>query len=320
MTTLYLVLPCYNEEEMLPISVPLLKDKLYSLIKANRISDKSRILFVNDGSRDKTWEILKALHEEDGHISCVNLSRNRGQQYALLAGMNTAVQFADAIITMDVDLQDDIGAIDGMLEKYEKEGCEVVYGVRSSRKEDGILQRINSGAFYKVVKKMGADVVSNHAEYRLMSKRAVLALEEYKETHLFLRGLVPMVGFKSGVVYYKREKRAAGKSHYPLKKLLALAYEAITSLTLTPIKLIKRLGIALSVLGFAGIVATVVLFCLGITGSEWIILSSVFAVGGLVQLSVGIVGDYAGRAYMESKRRPQYFIDEILNDSGSTDE
>lgn len=319
MTTLYLVLPCYNEEEMLPVSVPLLKDKLYSLIKANRISDNSRLLFVNDGSKDKTWEILKKLHEEDSHISCVNLSRNRGQQYALLAGMNTAAEFADAIITMDVDLQDDIEAVDEMLEKYEA-GCEVVYGVRSTRKDDSLLQRINSGAFYKVVRKMGADVVSNHAEYRLMSKRAVLALGEYKETHLFLRGLVCLVGFKSDVVFYKRAKRTAGKSHYPLKKLLALAYEAITSLTLTPIRFIKKMGIALSLLGFAGIAATVVLYCLGIAGMGWIVLSSVFAVGGLLQLSVSIVGDYAGRAYMESKHRPQYFIDEILNDSGSSDE
>lgn len=319
MTILYLVLPCYNEQEVLPITAPKLKDKLYSLINAKKISDKSRILLVNDGSKDKTWEMMKNLHEEDNHFSCVNLSRNRGQQYALLAGLNTAVQFADAIITMDVDLQDDIDAIDEMLEKYEG-GCEVIYGVRSTRKDDSLLQRINSGAFYKVIRKMGADVVSNHAEYRLMSKRAVQALGEYKEMHLFLRGLVPMVGFKSDIVFYKREKRAAGKSHYPIKRLLALAYEAITSLTLTPIKLIRKLGIAMSVLGIAGIIATVVLYCLGISDMGWIILSSVFAVGGVVQTSVSIVGDYAGRGYFESKRRPQYFIDEILNDTESKDE
>ena len=319
MTVLYIVLPCYNEEETLPISVPLIKDKLYSLIEAKKISDKSRILFVNDGSRDNTWEMIKKLHEEDLHFSCVNLSRNRGQQYALLAGMNTAVEFADAIITMDVDLQDDIGAIDEMLEKYEA-GCEVIYGVRSTRKDDSIIQRINSCGFYKVIRKLGADVVENHAEYRLMSKRAVLALGEYKETNLFLRGLVPMVGFKSDVVFYKREKRAAGKSHYPLKKLLALAYEAVTSLTLTPLRMIRNLGIALTLFGFAGVISTIVLYCLGIASMGWIVLSSVFAVGGLLQFSIGIIGDYVGRTYFESKRRPQYFIAEILNDTGRSDE
>lgn len=319
MTTLYLVLPCYNEEETLPISVPLLKDKLYSLIGAGKISDKSRILFVNDGSKDKTWEMLKALHEEDNHISCIDLSRNKGQQYALLAGLNTAAQFADAIVTLDVDLQDDINAVDEMLEKYEA-GCEVVYGVRSTRKEDSLRQRINSGAFYKLIKKMGADIVSNHAEYRLMSKRATLALCEYRETNLFLRGLVPMVGFKSDVVYYKRAKRAAGKSHYPFKKLLALAYEAITSLTLTPIRLIRRTGIFFTLMGFLGLAATITLYCLSIASPVWIVLSSVVFMSGLLELSIGIVGDYVGKTYFEVKRRPRYFIAECLTDAEPKDE
>lgn len=319
MNILYIVCPCYNEEDMLPISAPKILDKLNALISAGRISDESRILFVNDGSRDKTWELISKLHESDRHFSGVNLSRNKGQQIAILAGINTAAQYADAIVTMDVDLQDDIDAIDEMLAKYE-DGCEVVYGVRSTRKDDSIMQRINSLGFYKLIKKLGADVVYNHAEYRLMSKRAVLALGEYKETNLFLRGLVPMVGFKSDIVFYKRIKRPAGKTHYPLKKLLSLAYEAVTSLTLTPIRFIRNSGAFFASLGLAGLIATIVLYCLNITNMGWIILSSVVMFGGLLQLSVGIIGDYVGRTYFESKRRPQYFIAEILNEADNADE
>ena len=311
---LYIVVPCYNEEKVLDLTAPIFKNKLSSLIEEGKISDKSRIMFVNDGSKDKTWDILCAYHNEDKHFSCVNLSRNKGQQVALLAGLNTAAQFADAIVTMDVDLQDDIEAIDEMLEKF-SEGAEVVYGVRSSRKDDSIIQRINSLGFYKFINKMGGEVVYNHAEFRLMSKRAVLALGEYKETNLFLRGLVPMIGFKSEIVFYKREKRIAGKSHYHIKNLLGLAYEAITSLTLTPIKMIRSAGIVLFILGILGLAATITLYCLNIISMGWILIPPVFIMGGLIEFSLGIIGDYVGKTYMESKHRPRYFISEVLNDT-----
>ena len=242
MTTLYIVLPCYKEEEALPLSAPKLKEKLLSLIDKNKISDDSRILFVNDGSKDGTWRIINELHEQDRHFTGISLSRNRGHQNALLAGLETAAKYADAIISMDVDLQDDIGAVDEMLEKFEA-GCDVVYGVRKARKKDSFFKRFTAEGFYKIINKMGGDIVFNHADYRLMSKRAVNALGEYKECNLFLRGLVPMIGFKSDIVLYERDKRVAGESKYPLKKMLAFAYDGVTSLTLTPIKFIRRAGI-----------------------------------------------------------------------------
>lgn len=319
MTVLYIVLPCYNEEEMLPISVPKIKEKLFSLIEAKKISDESRILFVNDGSRDRTWEIISKLYEEDKHFAGVNLSRNRGQQNALLAGLETAAEYADAIITMDVDLQDDINAVDEMVEKYE-EGYEVIYGVRKARKKDSFFQRLSAESFYKVVNKMGGNIVNNHAEYRLMSRRAVKALNEFKESNLFLRGLVPMVGYKSGIVYYERDKRVAGESKYPLKKLLALAYEAITSLTLTPIKFIRRAGIFFTLLGLGGLAATITLYCLSIASPVWVVLSSVVLMSGLLEFSLGIVGDYVGKTYFEVKHRPRYFIAESLIDAEPKDE
>ncbi|MDE6001738.1 MAG: glycosyltransferase family 2 protein [Clostridia bacterium] len=315
-TTLYIVIPCYNEEKVLPVTAGQFKEKLLSLIAAGKISDKSRIMFVNDGSKDKTWELISQYHAEDKHYSGVNLSRNRGQQNALLAGLNTAAQFADAIITMDVDLQDDINAIDEMIEKYE-DGCEVVYGVRKARKKDSFFKRSTALGFYKVINKMGGEVIYNHAEYRLMSKRAVLSLAEYKETNLFLRGLVPMVGYKSDIVFYERAKRVAGESKYPLRKLISLAYEGITSLSVKPINIIRSLGLAFSIIGLAGVIATIVLSCLGIISTSWITLAAVVAVGGILQFSLGVIGDYVGKTYMESKHRPRYFIADILNDAES---
>ena len=287
MTVLYLVLPCFNEEDALPVSAPKLRDKLSSLISAGKISDKSRIMFVNDGSRDKTWEIITELHAEDKHFSGVNLSRNRGQQNAMLAGLETAARFADAMITVDVDLQDDINAVDEMLEKYEA-GCDIVYGVRNARKKDSFFKRFTAEGFK--------------------------ALSEYKECNLFLRGLVPMIGYKSDVVFYEREKRIAGESKYPLKKMLALAYEGITSLTLTPIKIIRSAGVLFTLLGLAGLAATITLYCLGIAGSVWILLSALVAMSGIIEFSVGIVGDYVGKTYFEVKHRPRYFISESLVD------
>ncbi|MDE7438920.1 MAG: glycosyltransferase family 2 protein [Clostridia bacterium] len=314
MTVLYIVLPCYNEEEMLPISAPILKEKLFSLIQAKKISDDSRILYVNDGSRDKTWELITKLHEEDKHYAGVNLSRNKGQQNAMLAGLETAAKYADATITMDVDLQDDINAIDEMLEKFE-EGCDIVYGVRKARKKDSFFKRFTAESFYKIIKKMGGDIVFNHSEYRLMSRRAVNGLSEYKECNLFLRGLVPMIGYKSDLVFYDREKRVAGESKYPLKKMLALAYEGITSLTLTPIKFVRRAGLFFTLIGILGLAATITLFCLNISSSVWIVISSIVTMSGILEFSLGIIGDYVGKTYFEVKHRPRYFIAESLVDA-----
>lgn len=311
MTTLYIVLPCYKEEEALPLSAPRLKEKLMSLIDAKKISDESRILFVNDGSKDRTWPIIKQLHEEDEHFTGISLSRNRGHQNALLAGLETAAKYADAVISMDVDLQDDIGAVDEMLEKYEG-GCDIVYGVRKARKKDSFFKRFTAEGFYKIINKMGGDIVFNHADYRLMSKRAVNALSEYKECNLFLRGLVPMIGFKSDIVLYERDKRVAGESKYPLKKMLAFAYEGVTSLTLTPIKFIRRTGMFFTLLGILGLAATITLFCLDIASPIWTVISSVVLMGGIMEFSLGIVGDYVGKTYFEVKHRPRYFIAENL--------
>lgn len=311
MTTLYIVLPCYKEEAALPLSAPKLKEKLFSLIDAKKISDESRILFVNDGSKDGTWRIIKELHEEDEHFTGISLSRNRGHQNALLAGLETAAKYADAIVSMDVDLQDDIEAVDEMLEKYEG-GCDIVYGVRKARKKDSFFKRFTAEGFYKIINKMGGDIVFNHADYRLMSKRAVNALSEYKECNLFLRGLVPMIGFKSDIVLYERDKRVAGESKYPLKKMLAFAYEGVTSLTLTPIKFIRRAGMFFTLLGILGLAATITLFCLDIASPIWIVISSVVLMSGILEFSLGIVGDYVGKTYFEVKHRPRYFIAENL--------
>ena len=311
MTTLYIVLPCYKEEEALPLSAPKLKEKLLSLIDKNKISDDSRILFVNDGSKDGTWRIINELHEQDRHFTGISLSRNRGHQNALLAGLETAAKYADAIISMDVDLQDDIGAVDEMLEKFEA-GCDVVYGVRKARKKDSFFKRFTAEGFYKIINKMGGDIVFNHADYRLMSKRAVNALGEYKECNLFLRGLVPMIGFKSDIVLYERDKRVAGESKYPLKKMLAFAYDGVTSLTLTPIKFIRRAGIFFTLTGILGLAATITLFCLSIASSVWIVISSLVTMGGILEFSLGIVGDYVGKTYFEVKHRPRYVIAENL--------
>ena len=311
MTTLYIVLPCYKEEEALPLSAPKLKEKLLSLIDKNKISDDSRILVVNDGSKDGTWRIINELHEQDRHFTGISLSRNRGHQNALLAGLETAAKYADAIISMDVDLQDDIGAVDEMLEKFEA-GCDVVYGVRKARKKDSFFKRFTAEGFYKIINKMGGDIVFNHADYRLMSKRAVNALGEYKECNLFLRGLVPMIGFKSDIVLYERDKRVAGESKYPLKKMLAFAYDGVTSLTLTPIKFIRRAGIFFTLTGILGLAATITLFCLSIASSVWIVISSLVTMGGILEFSLGIVGDYVGKTYFEVKHRPRYFIAENL--------
>ena len=309
---LYVVVPCYNEEEVLAETTARLTEKLDKLTLDGKISTASRVLYVNDGSKDGTWELIKKFHDADERFSGVNLSRNRGHQNALLAGLETAAKYADAVVSMDADLQDDINALDEMLEKF-GEGCEIVYGVRKARKKDSFFKRYTAEAFYKITNKMGGNIVFNHADYRLMSKRAVLALGEYKECNLFLRGLVPMLGFKSDLVFYERAERFAGESKYPLKKMLAFAYEGITSLTVTPIKIIRNLGIFLSVMGFLALAATITLTALGIIWEGWVVASIVGFLAGIVELSVGIIGDYVGKTYIESKHRPRYIIAEELN-------
>lgn len=309
---LYLVVPCYNEEEVLPITSKALCDKISQLISSEKISPMSRIMFVDDGSKDRTWEIITKLHSENPLFTGVKLSRNKGHQNALLAGLMSAKEKADIVVSLDADLQDDIDAVDGFLEKR-KEGCEVVYGVRSSRKSDSRFKRWTAESYYKVLGKMGVEITYNHADYRLMSKKALDALESFPEVNLFLRGLVPMVGFKSGVVEYERNKRAAGESKYPLKKMLGFAFEGITSLSIKPIRFITTLGIALFGISIVMLIYFLVTYFLGNTVQGWAtIVISIWAIGGLQLLAIGIIGEYIGKIYLETKARPKFIIEEDL--------
>ncbi len=310
---LYIVVPCYNEEEVLPESSRRFAEKLKSLAAAGVVSLQSRVLLVNDGSKDGTWEIIKKLHESDPVFSGLCLSRNRGHQNALLAGLMYAKDKADLTISMDADLQDDINAVDAMIEKY-RQGAEIVYGVRSKREKDTFFKRFTAESFYKVMNMMGAETVFNHADYRLMSSRALQSFAEFGEVNLFLRGMVPMVGYKSDVVYYERGERFAGESKYPLKKMLAFAWEGITSLSTRPIKLIAGLGsviLAVSLL-FALIGAIGAIAGTAQTIEKWLLIS-IWTVCGLILLAVGVVGEYVGKNYLESKHRPRYIISEVLD-------
>lgn len=314
MDILYIVVPCYNEEEVLSETSKRLKVKLNQLIEDKVISDKSKIAFVDDGSKDKTWSIIERLHNEDSLFSGIKLSRNKGHQNALLAGLMTVKNDADITISMDADLQDDINAIDEMLEKY-KQGCEIVYGVRKARKKDTFFKKTSAEGFYKVMKLMGADIVFNHADYRLMSKRALEGLEGFKEVNLFLRGMVPMVGYKSDKVYYEREERFAGESKYPLKKMLSFAFEGITSLSTEPIKMITKLGIFIFLVSIIMLIYSVVRYFNGNTVSGWAsLIVSIWAIGGLILFSIGIIGEYIGKVYLETKKRPRFIIETYLND------
>lgn len=311
--TLYVVVPCYNEEEVLPETSKRLKEKLESLIAANKISEQSRILFVNDGSKDQTWAIIQALHQKDPLFSGVDLSRNRGHQNALLAGLMTAKDRADMVISMDADLQDDINAVDAMVEQY-RAGCDVVYGVRSSRKKDTFFKRFTAEGFYRLMNAMGAETVFNHADYRLMSKAALEGLAEFKEVNLFLRGIVPMIGYTTATVEYERGERFAGESKYPLKKMLAFALEGITSLSTKPIRLITGLGFLIFLISVVMLITFVVKWALGITVAGWAsVICSVWAIGGLILLSLGVIGEYIGKIYLETKQRPRFIIGEILD-------
>ncbi len=308
---LYLVVPCYNEEEVLPETAARLKT-LFSQMIDQTIHPASKVMFVNDGSKDKTWSIIKNLHEKDGLYAGVNLSRNRGHQNALLAGLMTAKQHADIVISMDADLQDDINAVHEMVAKY-KEGCDIVYGVRSSRKKDTAFKRTTAQGYYKVMAMLGVDIVYNHADYRLMSKRALDALEQYGEVNLFLRGIVPQLGYKTDAVYYERGERFAGESKYPLKKMLAFAFDGITSFSIKPVRLILGLGVIICLMGFVYLIYGLIRNFTGNTVEGWTsIISSIWLIGGLQLICLGVIGEYIGKIYYETKRRPRYIIESVL--------
>ena len=312
--TLYVVVPCYKEEEVLPETSKRLKAKLMALIAQGKISPSSRILFVNDGSKDRTWPIIEELHASDRIFSGVNLSRNRGHQNALLAGLMTAVQYADMMVSMDADLQDDIDAMDRMIDAYH-EGYDVVYGVRSSRKTDSFFKRFTAESFYKLMKAMGVDIVFNHADYRLMSRRAVEGLSQFKEVNLFLRGIVPQIGYSWTTVEYERAKRFAGESKYPLKKMLSFAFDGITSFSVKPLRLILTLGAVIFALSLVMLLWTLVRWIAGATVSGWAsLMCSIWMIGGIQLLALGVIGEYMGKVYSETKARPRFIIERVLND------
>ena len=309
---LYTVIPCYNEEAVLPETARRLLEKYKALISSGEISEKSRIAFVNDGSKDRTWEMICAFHKAEPLFTGIDLSKNRGHQNALLAGLLTVKNDADVTISMDADLQDDINAIDEMLKKY-KAGCDIVYGVRSSRKKDSFFKRFTAEAFYRLMDKLGAKTVFNHADYRLMSRRALEGLAEFKEVNLFLRGIVPMIGYPSDTVLYERSERFAGESKYPLKKMVAFALEGITSLSTKPIRLITLLGFLIFLASIVMLIVFVVQFFLGLTVPGWpSLIVSIWAIGGLTMLSIGIVGEYVGKIYLETKARPRFIVSQYL--------
>lgn len=307
---LYIVIPCYNEQEVLPITAPLFLQKIQQLAGAGSISPDSRILFVNDGSKDKTWEIICDLSKSDPHYLGISQSRNRGHQNAVLAGLMEARDRCDITISIDCDGQDDINAMDKMVEAYH-DGCEVVYGVRSSRQTDTFFKRFTAESFYKLLNAMGAEVVFNHADYRLMSARVLKEFANFKEVNLFLRGMVPLVGFKSTSVAYERHERLAGESHYPLSKMLALAFDGITSLSVKPIRLITGFGVFVALISFIGVIWAVIQAILGHTVSGWASTTSIICfVSGVQLICLGVIGEYIGKIYMETKARPRYIISE----------
>lgn len=312
--TLYLVIPCYNEEAVLPETSRRLKEKYTALMEAGKIGRDSRIVFVNDGSKDKTWDMICDLHAADPMFRGVCLSRNRGHQNALMAGLMTVREECDAAISMDADLQDDINAIDEMVDRY-NQGYEVVYGVRSSRKKDTFFKRTTAQGFYKLMRAMGVETVYNHADYRLMSRRALEALSRFDEVNLFLRGIVPLVGFKSTTVSYERGERFAGESKYPLKKMVSFAFEGITSMSVKPIRMIAALGGAVFAVSLVILIYSLIRHFTGHTVEGWTFLAvSIWALGGVQLLAIGVIGEYIGKIYLETKHRPKYVISQYLND------
>ena len=312
--TIYLVIPCYNEQEVLEETTKRLDEKMTSLIKSKKISQKSRVIYVDDGSKDRTWEIIEGIHQGNKLFGGVKLSRNRGHQTALLAGLMTVKNQADAVISMDADLQDDINAIDGFIEKFD-EGCEIVYGVRSAREKDSFFKRTTAQGFYKFMGAMGAKVVYNHADYRLMSRRALDALEQFGEVNLFLRGMVTLLGFKTDIVTYERGERFAGESKYPLKKMLSFAWDGITSFSVKPIKIITSIGAIICIGSIIGLIYALVAYLLGKTVAGWTsMMMSIWLLGGIQLLSIGIIGEYIGKIYSETKARPRYIIETFICD------
>ncbi len=316
---LYIVVPCYNEQEVLEITSKKLKTKLNTLIHTGKVSDKSKILFIDDGSKDKTWEIISSLCQEEDIFCALSLSRNRGHQNALFAGLMFSKKYADLVVTIDADLQDDLDAIDSMIEKY-NDGCEIVYGVRKSRKTDSYVKRFSAEGFYRLMNFMGVETIFNHADYRLMSQKALEALSNFKEVNLFLRGIIPMIGFKNDTVEYDRAPRLAGKSKYPLKKMINFALDGITSLSIKPIRIITTIGFIVFVASIAMFIYTLVRFFSGATVIGWpSLISSIWAIGGLTLLSIGIVGEYVGKIYLETKKRPKYIISKIIGRYGKNE-
>jgi len=306
-----LVIPCYNEEEVLPETVKRLTVKMNSMIETGRADEKSRMLLVDDGSRDRTWELISRFSEENELVSGIKLAHNRGHQNALLAGLMTAKEYCDCAISLDADLQDDIEVLDQFADKF-IDGCDVVYGVRNKRETDTFFKRTTAQGFYKFMKVLGVDVVYNHADYRLMSRRALEALSEYKEVNLFLRGIVPLIGYRSDYVYYDRNERFAGESKYPLKKMLSFALDGITSFSVKPLKMISNLGVILSFLSILGLIYALVSYFMGLAVAGWTaIVCSIWLLGGIQLLCLGVVGGYIGKIYREVKARPRYKIEEF---------
>lgn len=312
-TKLYLVVPCYNEQEVLPFTTEKLKEKMSSLMQSGKITSDSRVVLVDDGSKDATWQLIEKYHSENALFSGIKLSRNKGHQNALLAGLLTVKDECDAAISLDADLQDDIDAIDAMLEKYEQ-GCEIVYGVRNDRKKDTFFKKTTAQGFYKMMRMMGADIIYNHADYRLMSKRAICELESFKEVNLFLRGIVPMIGFKSDRVFYARGEREHGESKYPLKKMLSFAIDGITSLSVKPIRMICTLGLIILLISFGMLIYSLISYFCGNSQPGWAsLIVSIWAIGGLQLFAIGIVGEYIGKIYLETKSRPKFIVDKYIS-------
>ena len=305
---LYIIIPCYNEEKVLPITAPLFKQEIMKLINRNIISVKSKIMFVNDGSKDQTWNILCELAKKDDCFLGISQSRNRGHQNAVLAGLMESKDQCDITISIDCDGQDDINAMDSMVEEYLK-GNEIVYGVRSRRDTDTFFKRFTAESFYKLLNWMGVEVIYNHADYRLISSRVLQEFANYKEVNIFLRGMVTLVGFKSTIVYYERHERIAGESHYPLSKMLSLAFDGITSLSIKPIRMITGVGFVIAVLSFIGVLWSFVEYFIGETVNGWASMTSLICfIGGVQLLCLGILGEYIGKIYLEVKARPRYII------------
>lgn len=317
--TVYFVIPCYNEEEVLPETARRLTDKLHAMQEQALANHASRILLVDDGSKDKTWELISKLHEENPMIEGVKLAHNRGHQNALLCGLMTAMERCDCAISLDADLQDDIDVLDEFVRKY-LDGCDVVYGVRNKRDTDTWFKRTTAEGFYRFQKLLGVDIVFNHADYRLMSRRALEGLSEYKEVNLFLRGLVPLIGYRSDYVYYDRHERFAGESKYPLKKMVSLALDGITSFSVKPLKLISNLGILISILSIFGLLYALISYFAGWAVSGWTaIVCSIWLLGGLQMLCLGVVGGYIGKIYSEVKARPRYRVEKQLEHPEKSD-